>query len=115
MKTFQARYVAQLKAETIRLRDEEARAKRVPADTRISEHWEPLPAQIEKIMLILPPVLKSGPFNLDFFRSKLCGKYKLSPSAGDIGIALTALGFVRKRDFSKKGAGRRLWLPSSKG
>jgi hypothetical protein len=78
--------------------------------------WEELPNQIEKLMLSLPPVLKSGPFSLDFFRSKLCGKYKPSPSAGDIGIALTALGFVRKRDFSKNGGrGRRYWLPPSKG
>ena len=118
MLTLQTRYIEQLKADTAeaeaaRQRVEEARAKRPPVDLRVSEGWEPLTTQIEKIMLSLPPVLKAGPFNIDFFRTKLRGKYKLYASAGDIGIALTSLGFVRKRDFTNRGGGRRYWLPPS--
>ena len=107
MVTFQTQYVAQLKAETLRQRDEEAHAKRPVVNPRLSVDWEPIPVQIEKIMLSLPSVLKAGPFSLDFFQSKIRGKYKPSGSAGDIGISLAALGFIRKRDSS----GRRFWLP----
>jgi hypothetical protein len=107
-------YLDQLKAETLRQRDEEVRAKRPTVNPRVSENWEPLTIQIEKLMLSLPPVLKAGPFTLDFFKSKLSGKYKQAPSAGDLGIALTALGFVRKRDYTNNGNGRRFWLPPSK-
>jgi hypothetical protein len=104
-------YIEGLKAETLRQHNEVARAKREPVNPRIMEHWEPISIQIEKLMLSLPPVLKTGPFSLDFFQSKLCGKYKPSPSAGDIGNALTSLGFTRKRDYSNNGNGRRFWLP----
>ena len=114
MQTLQTRYIERLKAETKRQREEEARAKRPSVDPRVSEDWEPLTSQIEKIMLSLPPVLKVGPFSLDFFRSKTCGRFKSSPSAGDIGISLTSLGFTRMRDFTNRGGGRRYWLPPSK-
>ncbi len=110
VKTYQAQYVEQLKAETLRQRGEEVRAKCHPVNPRVSEDWEPISIQIQKLLLNLPPVLKTGPFTLDFFKSKLSGKYKQSPSAGDIGIALTSLGFVRKRDWSNNGNGRRYWL-----
>ena len=115
MGTLQTRYIEHLKAETNRQREEEGKARRVPTDPRISEHWEPISSQIEKIMLSLPPILKAGPFNLDFFQTKVRGKFKPSASAGDIGIELTALGFTRKRDYSNDGNGRRYWLPPSRG
>jgi hypothetical protein len=108
-------YIDQLKAETNQTREEQVRAKRVPADPRLTEDWEPLTIQIQKLMAGLPPILRSGPFTLDSIRTKIRGKYNPSPSAGDTGIALSSLGFVRKRDYSNNGNGRRFWLPPSTG
>jgi hypothetical protein len=107
MVSFSNRYIEQLKAETNHQQEVEARATPSPVDPRVSDDWEPITAQIKQTMLSLPSALKAGPFSLDFFQSKIHGKYKPSASAGDIGIALTSLGFTRKRDPS----GRRFWLP----
>ena len=110
-------YIEQLKADTVeasRLR-EKAKAKPQHADTRIL-YEVPLLTQVQELMLSWPPVIRDKSISLHSLRAQLKGKYNPRPSAGDLGIVLTALGFVRKRDFSKNGGGgRRYWLPSSKG
>jgi hypothetical protein len=109
-------YIEQLKAdtaETTRLRDEEARAKRPPADPRIVSRT-PLKQQVQEYLLSQPPIMRDKPISLMALRAQLLGRYNSRPSAGDLGIALTALGFTRKRDFSNAGNGRRFWLPPSR-
>jgi hypothetical protein len=108
VKTFQARYVAQLKAETIRLRDEEAKAKRPLADPRLTENWKPLTDQITQIWLSLPSDLRARPVLIPELTPQLRGRYHARPSAGDVGQALRALKFTRTRDWR---SGRRRWLP----
>ena len=108
-------YIDQLKAdtaETNRLREEKARAKLAPADPRIVCEV-PLKQQVQEYLLSQPPIMRNKPISLMSLRSQLQGRFNLRPSAGDLGIALTSLGFVRKRDFSNAGNGRRFWLPPS--
>ena len=115
METVQSRYIEQLKAdtaETNRLREEEARAKRPPVDSRIVSEI-PLKQQVQEHLLSQPPIMRDKPLSLVALRAQLQGRYNARPSAGDLGIALTALGFTRKRDFSNSGNGRRFWLPPS--
>ena len=115
MVTIQARYIEKLKAdtaETNRLREEEARAKRPPVDSRIVSEI-PLKQQVQEYLLSQPPIMRDKPISLVALRAQLQGRYNARPSAGDLGIALTALGFTRKRDFSYEGNGRRFWLPPS--
>jgi hypothetical protein len=107
-------YIDQLKADTAkvnRLREEEARSKRPPADPRIVSEV-PLKQQVQEYLLSLPPVMRDKPISLMALRAQVLGRYNSRPSAGDLGIVLTALGFTRKRDFSNAGGnGRRYWSP----
>jgi len=113
-------YIEKLKAgtanaETNRQREEEARAKRPPADPRICCQV-PLKQQVQEYLLSQPPIMRNKPISLMALRAQLRAKYSNGkPSAGDLGIALTALGFSRKRDFSNEGGGRRFWLAPSRG
>ena len=106
-------YIENLKlatAEANRLREEKARAKRPPADPRIVS-TTPLKQQVKEYLLSQPPIMRDKPISLMVLRAQLQGRYNSRPSAGDLGIALTALGFTRVRDFSNSGGGRRVWFP----
>ncbi|MBT7777292.1 MAG: hypothetical protein HN718_02090 [Rhodospirillales bacterium] len=107
-------YMEKLKADTAktnRLREAEARAKRPPADPRIVS-TTPLKQQVQEYLQSQPPIMRDKPISLVALRAQLQGRYNARPSAGDLGIALTALRFTRKRDYSKNGgSGRRMWLP----
>ena len=96
MGTLQTRYIEQLKAETNRQREEEARAKRPPADPRIVSEI-PLKIQVQQYLLSQPPIMRDKPISLMALRAQLHGRYNARPSAGDLGIALTFLGFTRKK------------------
>jgi hypothetical protein len=109
-------YIDQLKAntaETARQRNEKTRAKRPPADPRIVSET-PLKQQVQEYLLSQPPVMRDKPISLMSLRAQLQGRYNSRPSAGDLGVALTSLGFTRKRDYSNRGNGRRFWLPPTK-
>ncbi len=107
-------YIENLKlatAEANRLRDEKAQAKLPPADTRIVS-TTPLMLQVQQYLLAQPPIMRDKPISLMALRAQLSGTYASMPSAGDLGIALTALGFKRVRCYSNEGgSGRRFWLP----
>jgi hypothetical protein len=106
-------YIEKLKlatADANRLRDEKAQAKRPPVDPRIVCEV-PLKQQVLQYLLSQPPIMRDKPISLMALRAQLQGRYNARPSAGDLGIALTALGFTRKRDFSNDGGGRRYWFP----
>lgn len=107
-------YIDQLKANTAevnRQREEEARAKRPPIDTRVSEHWRPLTVQIEELMRRLPPVRRDRSWSMEELVARLHGHYKPRPSKGDVGEALRALGWTQRRDWAAAGAaGRREWV-----
>ncbi len=107
-------YLANLKAdtaETNRQREEKARAKLPCADPRIVSEV-PLKQQVQEYLLSQPTILRNKPISLMALRAQLQGRYNVRPSAGDLGIALTALGFKRVRDYTNEGgSGRRFWLP----
>ena len=107
-------YIEKLKldtAEANRLREEKACAKRPPADPRIVSEV-PLKQQVQEYLLSQPPIMRDKPISLMALRAHLVGRYNSRPSAGNLGIVLTAFGFTRIRNFSKNfGSGRRMWLP----
>ncbi len=70
----------------------------------------PLKQQVQEYLLSQPPIMRDKPISLMALRAQLQGRYNARPSAGDLGIALTALGFKRVRDYSSNGNGRRFWL-----
>lgn len=72
-----------------------------------------LTTQITELMNSLPPAQRSRPWAIVDLQGRLQGRYKERPSLGDIGIALRALGWVRVRDWTNGGEGRRLWSPSA--
>lgn len=76
-----------------------------------TEHaYKPLTEQISELMNTLPPALRNRPWTVAELALRLKGKYRSHPSAGDVGQALRALGWVNRRDWSKSGGGRRVWL-----
>jgi hypothetical protein len=106
-------YLEKLKlatADANRLREEEVRAKRPPADPRIVCEV-PLKIQVQQHLQSQPPIMRNKPISLMELRAQLQGRYNARPSAGDLGIVLRALNFRPTRNFTKAGAGRRMWLP----
>ncbi len=109
-------YIDQLKADTAeanRLREAETRAKRPPADPRIVS-TTPLKQQVQEYLLSQPPIMRDKPISLMALRAQLQGRYNAKPSAGDLGIALTSLGYIRVRNYTNVGGcGRRFWMAPS--
>ena len=106
-------YIEKLKLATSdanRLREEEAKAKRPPIDPRIVSEVS-LKQQVQEYLLSQPPIIRNKPISLMALRAQLQGRYNKKPSAGDLGVALTSLGFKRIRDYSNDGNGRRFWFP----
>ncbi len=108
-------YIEKLKLATTeanQMREEKARAKRSPTDPRIVCEV-PLKQQVQEYLLSQPPIMRNKPLSLMALRAQLQGRYNSKPSAGDLGIALTSLGFTRRRDNSNNGSGRLFWFPPS--
>ena len=103
-------YMATLKAET-----EETNRQR-QADQSLHSphpsHVKPLTLQIEELMRSLPPALRNRSWAMEDLVGRLQGRYRDRPHAAGVGQALRALGWVRVRDWSTWGGGRRVWLIS---
>ena len=106
-------YIDTLKAETeaeIRQRQTEQSLRgqrQCPLSVR------PLALQIEELMRSLPPTLRDRPWSMDDLVGRLQGRYRDRPHAAGVGQALRALGWVRVRDWSAAGGGRRFWTKLS--
>jgi len=74
----------------------------------------PLTTQIQTFLRTLPPAQRDRWWSIDEFVCRLEGKYRDRPHPADVGRALRALGWVRVRDFSREGGGRRYWALSTK-
>ena len=105
-------YIDQLKADTAEanLRCEEAKAQTHQADTRVLCDT-PLTEQIEALMRSLPPVQRDRPWSMDELVARLQGRYSARPHPMNVGQALRALGWSQRRDWTRKGGGRRVWVP----
>jgi hypothetical protein len=104
-------YIANLRAasdEANLRREEEAKAKNPHADTRILCDI-PLTNQIEALMRSLSPAQRNRPWSMDELVPRLQGRYSAHPHAMNVGQALRALGWLSKRDWTRDGAGRRVW------
>jgi hypothetical protein len=71
---------------------------------------KPLTEQITELMLSLPVTQRDRAWSIVDLQGRLQGRYKDRPSLGNIGEALRALGWTRKRDWTRSGEGRRVWL-----
>ena len=69
-----------------------------------------LTLQIEELMRSLPPSLRDRVWTMDDFVTRLHGKYRERPHAANVGHALQSLGWIRVRNWSKSGGGRRVWV-----
>ena len=72
----------------------------------------PLKQQITELMRSLPPRELHRPWLMEEFVARLNGRYKTNPHAMRVGEALRKLGWVRRRDWSQAGGGRRYWYRS---
>ena len=90
-------------------REEEAKATRKPADPRVLNDT-PLADQIKDLMLSLPPVQRDRPWSMEELVARLKGRYSPRPHAMNVGQALRALGWTQRRDWTRDGGGRRIWL-----
>jgi hypothetical protein len=99
-------YLQQLRAVAAAARRDHAARQRPHGRLRSST---PLTKQITELMNSLPPVQRSRPWSIVDLQGRLQGRYKERPSLGDIGLALRALGWVRVRDWTNSGGGRRFW------
>ena len=102
-------YIRQLRAIAEAARQEQA-IRRPRSRLR---NTTPLTTQITELMNSLPPAQRERPWSIVDLQGRLQGRYKDRPSLGDIGLALRALGWVRVRDWTNSGGGRRLWSSSA--
>lgn len=108
-------YSRMLNAEVERKRREreadtaaKGEAVRIAHETRLT----PVVDRLRKLISSLPPEVRTSPHSLEFFRQALRGRQGKCAQAGEIGIALTQLGWIRKRGWSAAAGGfRALWYP----
>jgi hypothetical protein len=96
-------YIQQLKS--VVAADERKSAKTNPRENCST----PLDQQISELMRALPPRELNRPWLMEEFVSRLNGRYRVNPHAMRVGEALRKLGWVRRRDWSRAGGGRRYW------
>lgn len=101
-------YISGLKA----LAEEESNKQKAEQDLRPlpTRKVLPLTLQIEELMRSLPPALRDRPWSMVDLVGRLQGQYRARPHAAGVGQSLRALGFIRVRDWSVAGGGRRVWL-----
>ncbi len=58
----------------------------------------------------LSPAQRRRPFTMDELVARLQGRYSARPHPMNVGQALRALGYLQKRDWTRDGGGRRVWL-----
>jgi hypothetical protein len=104
-------YIANLRAEAeaANLRSDEAKVKNQKTDKRILCDI-PLADQIEALMATLPPAQRDRAWSMEELVARLQGKYSASPHPMRIGQALRQLGWETRRDWSRDGGGRRVWV-----
>jgi hypothetical protein len=108
-------YIENLKARTAeanRLCERQSAATRRQLRSDFS-CVKPLTEQVDELMCSLPPALRDRPWTMVELISRLDGRYKDRPSAGDVGQALRALGWVQRRDWTHNGGGRRYWYSAN--
>jgi hypothetical protein len=105
-------YIDQLKADTAEAnlrREEEAKANRHNADSRVLCD-KPLTEQIEALMRSLSSAQRDRPWSMDELVARLQGRYSARPHPMNVGQALRALGWTQKRDWTRDGGGKRYWV-----
>jgi hypothetical protein len=70
---------------------------------------KPLTDQITEFMLSLPPSQREREWAISDLVCRLHGRYRARPHPADVGQALRALGWSRRRDWTNAGGGRRVW------
>lgn len=70
----------------------------------------PLTFQIEALMRCLPPVQRDRPWSMEELVARLSGRFTARPHPMHVGQALWALGWTTRRDWTRDGGGRRMWL-----
>ncbi len=108
-------YLANLRAasdEANLRREEEAKAMPQSADTRVVCDI-PLTDQIETLMRTLSPAQRNRHFTMNEFVARLQGRYSTRPHPMNVGTALRQLGWQTRRDWTRDGGGRRVWIKVS--
>ena len=88
--------------------------KRVQAQERQTRHaqttaYMPIEQQLTELLSTLPPIELQRPWSMADFISRLTGRYRDNPHRMKVSDALRKLGWVRRRDWSTAGGGRRYW------
>lgn len=102
-------YIEGLNRSVEAAREAELKAQRAPL--RAGKELT-LVDQITELMATLPPAQRDRPWSVQELVPRLKGKYRDRPHPADLGQALRQLGWARRRDWSKRGGGRRVWMRS---
>ena len=108
-------YIDELKEVAVEAsrQHEEASAKYRRADPRV-QCDKSLTDQIEELMRSLSPAQRDRPWSMDELVNRLQGRYSARPHPMNVGQALRSLGWVSRRDWTRDGGGRRVWLSDEK-
>ena len=67
----------------------------------------PLADQIESLMRSLPPVQRDRPWSMEELCLRSKDKFSASPHPMNVGKSLRALGWTRRRDWTRDGGGKK--------
>ena len=102
------------------LTDSEARFRqRIERDerekrTRFDAKHTPMTTRLSRIINAMPVEEKTKPRPISFFTEALAPKYYGARAhPGEVGRALTELGWIRRRKWSPEKDSRTLWYPSA--
>jgi phage gp29-like protein len=71
--------------------------------------FTPLETQIQHLMAVLSENHRQRDWTMADLIARLTGKYRSNPHAMQVGAALRRLGWSPHRDYSRAGAGARVW------
>jgi hypothetical protein len=106
-------YIEKLKAQSEAQNCENEARKTSHSAIARAVATKPLTDQITEFMRSLPPNQREREWPISDLVCRLHGRYRARPHPADVGQALRALGWSRRRDWTNTGGGRRVWVEIS--
>lgn len=103
-------YLVSLKAQAEAQNRQYEAAKATHSASACATSAKPLTDQITEFMRSLPPSQREREWPISDLVCRLHGRYRSRPHPADVGQALRALGWSRRRDWTNAGGGRRVWI-----
>ena len=101
-------------AEQERQRAERQAREAADAREKFETRFQPMPDRLKKVLRHLPREVQKQGVSLEDLRRNLAGKYRGQAAFREIAAGLRALGWERRRNWTRSGPFVALWFPPTK-